>query len=366
MNGPDGKWLGYGVGDTDDPNLPNTAPNYRAVSLINQKLTDKYQWARELGMTHGPRYSTTTAVAIEEFCRRVGITPIYDPDGYAVANLAMRARLGSYPPPTPVLPLIFTVEGHMSNMFAGPVADIATILEREGVCRHQPTGYRNGNIPFDNNSGVTELARLVGSTVMDNGVPFPDGTPWALGIFSQGAIVGYDFYTNYLQEGQPLHWRLKDLRGVLAYGNPCRATNSIAPWAQSWIKTPNTHGLDPYRRFGIPGQPTKPDNWVDVYREGDIFAQNDDSKSGAVKAAVYQAVARGDVFSNPYSLARQLADLFLVPFEEVIGIVMAIVSGIGFLATGDRNPHYSPYDIRGGIDWMRHQLTTTVPEASAA
>lgn len=116
-----------------------------------------------------------------------------------------------------------------------------------------------------------------------------------------------------------------------------------------------THGLDPHRRFGLSGYPTKPDFWVDVYREGDIFAENSDDKASDVKAAVYQAVARADFFSNPLSLAAQIADLFGKPVDEVLGIVMAIVSGVAFL--GDNpNPHYSPYDITGGVAWMRDRL----------
>ncbi|EUA24068.1 hypothetical protein I552_10256 [Mycobacterium xenopi 3993] len=39
---------------------------------------------------------------------------------------------------------------------------------------------------------------------------------------------------------------------------------------------------------------------------------------------------------------------------------MAIISGVTFLAD-QPNPHYAPYDIGGGIDWMRQQLTTAAP-----
>lgn len=255
-----------------------------------------------------------------------------------------------------VLPVFFTVEGHLSNMFAGPVADTATQLEREGLCRHQPIGYNNGALPFDNASGTRELARLVGMTTLPNGVPFPAGTPLILGAYSQGDICVFDFYVDYLLPGKPLNWRLNDLVGVLAYGGPCRETDSIAPWARSWVKTTGTHGLDPYRRFGVGGFPNKPPNWMDVYREGDIFAENGDDGASAVKGAVYQAIARGDLFSNPYSLAVQIADLFRVPFDQVIDYVMAIISGIGFLADSNGAPHYAPYDITGGIDWMRRQL----------
>jgi len=203
---------------------------------------------------------------------------------------------------------------------------------------------------------VSELARLVGATVMDNGVPFPAGTPWVLGTFSQGGIVGYDFYANYLAPGKPLEWREEHRIGTLSYGNPCRATDSIAPWAAGQISKTGTHGLDPYKRFGLTGCPALPPNFMDDYREGDIFAENGDGQAGAVKAAVYQAVARGDVFSNPFSLAAQIGNTFQAPVKEVFAIIMAIISGVVFL--GDNpNPHYSPYDISGGVNWVRSLLT---------
>lgn len=303
-------------------------------------------------------YGNEDAAAVKEMQRRYGltITGIFD---------EVTANRAGYVPPAPNLrPIMFTVEGHLSNMFAGPVADTATQLEKEGVCYHQPIGYNNGPIPFDNASGVKELARLIGAQFMDNLIPFPTGTPWSLGGFSQGGIVISDFYFDYLAPGKPLSWRTPDLKGVLAYGNPCRQTDSIAPWATSWVHMTGTHGLDPARRFGLPGYPRKPDKWMDVYREGDIFAENGDDKASQMRAAVYQAVARGDFWSNPYSLAAQLAGIFNEPVETVMGIIQAMVSGVAFL--GDKpNPHYSPYDLRGGIDWMRSRLKSTVGPPAA-
>lgn len=341
----DGKWVGFGPGDVD--------PKVAALKAFMRRKFASY--AGDLVDTDV--YDEQMVDTVTEMQSRYGLPAT------GIVNYATQVRMGFVTPVPPTLPIMFTVEGHLSNMWAGPVADTAAILEREGVCRHQPIGYNNGAIPFDNTSGVRELARLVGATRMDNGAQFPDGTPWSLGIYSQGAIVGSYFYFDYLAPGKPLNWRLKDLRGVLAYGNPCRAADSIAPWALSWVDKPSTHGLDPYRRFGLPGYPDKPANWMDVYREGDIFAENGDDKASEIKAAVYQAVVSFDLFSNPYSIATQIADLFTVPVDEVIGIVTAIISGIGFLA--NQGSHYAPYDIGGGIDWMRTQLTA-VSSAKAA
>ncbi|WP_155929969.1 peptidoglycan-binding domain-containing protein [Mycolicibacterium sp. CBMA 234] len=295
-------------------------------------------------------YGDGDVAAVNEMQRRLGLpqTGVFDDT---------TAQAAHYDPPPPnLLPIMFTVEGHLSNMFSGPVADTATALESEGICHHQPIGYDNGALPFDNDSGVNELARLVGTAQMDNGVPFPEGTPWSLGIYSQGAIVGSYFYFRYLQPGQPLAWRTPDLKGVLAYANPCRQTDSIASWAEPWVSATGTHGLDPNQRFGLPGFPAKPDNWVDVYRGGDIFAENGDDQASAVRAAVYEAVMN-DWTSDPFSLAGQIAATFHAPFQEVLAVIEAIISGAVFLASNP-NPHYAPFELTGGEDWMRGRLTT--------
>lgn len=355
VNNAAGTWIGYGVGDTDPPNAVSTDPNYQAVTLLTTKLHDKYAWARSRGVVVSSTYDVAVAGTIEEFCTRTGLPVVRDPDGYAVATLAVRKRLGSYPPPAPILPLFFTVEGHMSDMWRGPVADTASLLEKEGRCHHMPTGYNNGALPFDNASGVSELARRVGQTVQDNGVAFPAGTKWVLGQFSQGDIVGFDFYVSYLLPGQTLAWRTPDLLGVLAYGPPTRPTGSVAPWAAGWGVNPGTHGLDPTRRWGINGFPAKPANVMHVVRGGDIFGENDDSMAGQVAQAVYLAVARGDFTGDPHAVVPLIAKELSAPLDLVLGIFLEIVNGIKFLAT-DPNPHYSPYDIDGGVDWCRGLL----------
>src|SRR5579885_2015860 len=103
-----GRWIGFGVGDVDDPQLPRSAPNWHAIELLTQKLHDKYQWARNRGVVTQSRYDETVAGAVEEFCARTGLPVVRDRNGFAVANLAVRTRLGSYPPPPPVLPIFFT------------------------------------------------------------------------------------------------------------------------------------------------------------------------------------------------------------------------------------------------------------------
>ena len=338
MNGPDGKWCGWGLGDVDPK-----------VAEIQKFLAGKFaSYAGDLVPTG--TYDQATADAVAEMQTRYGLpaTGIFD--------YASQVKSGFYKPAPKLLPLFFTVEGHLSDQFRGPVADTATILEREGRCIHRPTGYNNGAIPFDNLSGENELARRIGQTVEDDGVQFPAGTKWMLLDFSQGSIIATDFEINHLLPGCDLAWRTPDYLGRLSYGNPTRSAGSVAPWSRDQAGPAANFGLDPLVRFDKLGI-TMERPHMDVYRKGDIFSDNEPTKTGDVKAAVYQAVARADLFSDPYSIVAQIADLFTVPFDEVWAMLMAIISGIGFLATGDHNPHYSPYSLDGGIDWCRNLLT---------
>ena len=264
MKDASGKWVGWGLGDVDPK-----------VTAIQKFLASHFKsYAGNLVATG--TYDQATADAVSEMQRRYGlpVTGIFDYASQVKSHFIT---------PAPAAPhaLFFSVEGHMSDMWHGPVADTGTILEQEGRVRHQPIGYQNGSIPFDNASGTNELARLVGATTLDSGVPFPKGTPWILAGFSQGGIVITEFYLNHLLPGCDLDWRLPDLRGVLAYGNPCRTTGSVAPWSRAQAGPAANAGIDPLVRFGLPGYPARPDNWMDVYRKGDIFADNEPN-TGAV------------------------------------------------------------------------------------
>src|SRR5262249_41748942 len=140
----------------------------------------------------------------------------------AIASDEFLARAGWLPP---ALPIIFTVEGHLSNMFIGPAADTATQLERQGVCHHKPIGYNNGALPCDDGSGINELVNQLSRSQIE-GPPgvmwdFRPGTPWGISGFSQGAEIVSAFMMDHILTGD-LSWRLKDFRRGLAIGNPRR------------------------------------------------------------------------------------------------------------------------------------------------
>lgn len=142
-----GKWLGLGVGDVDDPNTPRAADNWDAITLLTGKMQRTYQWARDLNIVQQPNYDQGVARAVGEFCTRTGLPVILDPNGQPVANLAMRTRLGSYPPPAPPTHAMFTVRGTGGIIGLDYTSQIAQALP--GVYHEHPLNYdaSMGGIP---------------------------------------------------------------------------------------------------------------------------------------------------------------------------------------------------------------------------
>lgn len=327
MNDANGKWVGWGIGDVDPK-----------VAQIQTFLAHKFHsYAGTLVATG--TYDQFTADVVSQMQRNYGlpVTGIFD--------YASQLKSGFIKPtPKPRVPF-FTVEGHLSDMFHGPVADTATELENEGRVAHFPTGYNNGALPFDNQSGVNELQSRVDQFA-------PLGTKFVVAGYSQGGIVVSDWLIDNVS-GTP---REHDILGVLFYGNPCRRKGSVAPWSRAQAGPAENAGLDPKKRMDLLNV-TFPFPIMDVYRKGDIFSDNEPTREGDVKASVYEAVARADFFDNQYSILADIAALFTVTYDEVWAIFLAIVSGIGFAANQGNNPHYAPFDLTGGINWMRQQLT---------
>jgi peptidoglycan hydrolase-like protein with peptidoglycan-binding domain len=58
-------------------------------------LAHKFQWVRDMGVTEGDVYDQTSAAAVEEFQKRVGLPAT------GIADFATCGRLGVWPPPPP-------------------------------------------------------------------------------------------------------------------------------------------------------------------------------------------------------------------------------------------------------------------------
>jgi hypothetical protein len=247
-------------------------------------------------------------------------------------------------------PIIFTVEGHASNMWFGPTASVASTLQSQGVAYWQPVGYDVNALPFNNKSGVGELARLLGSTAMDNGTPFPPGTPWGIVGFSQGAMIVAEFMMQYILAGS-LSWRLKDFKRGLCFGNPRRETNKECSWARNPVK-PGTEGImGQGGLFVTTGTPIE-GRWAEHANKGDMFAENAEDREGLDKTAIAKIVCENSWAGGQAGILARVLKLLGNPTGESIPALMAAVSAIMFLAANP-NPHYSTVADPGDIEWMR-------------
>jgi hypothetical protein len=94
-----------------------------------------------------------------------------------VVNLEFKYDVGLLKRPDPVKPIIFTVEGHMSNMFFGPCAQTAGELEQEGFVHWKPVGdWDTTALPFKNGTGVEALFRQLNSAFIE-GPPIDPNNP---------------------------------------------------------------------------------------------------------------------------------------------------------------------------------------------
>lgn len=326
-----GIWVGWGLGDHSTRDFTVQ----RAKSFMRRMYAS---YCGDLADTN--IFDQQMQDAVKEMQTRLAASGrlVWDQFLLGVLDLPTEYAMGFK---TKEVPVGISVEGHSSNMYFGPVADSFTQLEGEKILQHQPTGYDNGAIPFDNKDGVRAFKENIDKF---------KGRKKILGGFSQGMIILYDYLAQY---GVP-----DNTIGFIFYGNPCRGLGSVADFciANGWVTDSNTRGLDPLRRFNLKGCfdiDATGIPYIDIWRQGDIFADEKDGKLTTQMAeAVYQAIARGDFMSNPYSIAANIAALFGQPISYVFAIVMEIIAGIKFLAD-PTNPHYSPFDIEPGKAWLR-------------
>lgn len=330
-----GQYVGLGLGDQSSE-----------IAKIKAHMKRKYTPARNT-LDDGPIYTP----AMEAEVRREQLVFLSDGrltlDKYVpgVINLAMKYAMG-YLSRTKILPLYFSAEGHMSDMWVGPVAWCGEVLRHEGRALHFPTQYTNNTIPFKTQTGIKEMARRIGQTVQDNGVAFPDGTPFTLGGFSEGAMVVYGVYTQYLAPGKPLHWRLKDLRGVLSAGSPHRERGVVAPWIPD-PPAADRQGLSDERMVNTPSW------WKEIARHGDLYTDNQSEGERALyKTMCYKLIAKGSFSGGSAGFLARVMDL-LSPADDLIPVALAIYDGMRFVA--DMSPH-GIYNMEPAVEFLRQRL----------
>lgn len=323
-----GQWVGLGLGDTSEE-----------VRALKDHMRRKFSYAKLADTT---LYDVPMVNAVTEMQKRYKAAGKIGAHTPGIINLETKYAMGFLPRPERPRPVLFTVEGHMSNMWVGPCAETARMLESEGVCRWQPVGYNSTKLPFDNDSGIRELTRLLGDRTL-----LPHGTKWGVVCFSQGAIIGAEtFLQNVFPRAGSLHWRLDSWAGTISFGSPYRELNTIADWVTDPPR-PGTEGISDRRMVNTP------DQWKEVARRGDLYAEVYAGQPATEhKRAVYKAV-QSEWFGHPDSLLSQLIEIYERPVPEMLAVIQAITNGVMFL--GNMQPH-GGYDLKPCIDWMRGRL----------
>lgn len=332
-----GVYVGLGEGDTSPE-----------VTKVKALLKRKFTPARTM-LDDGPLFTPALTTEV----RRV--QGVYADEGKqgaihyipGVVNVEFKYDVGLLARPAVPKPVIFTVEGHMSNMWFGPTASVASTLEQQGVCKWQPVGYDCLSLPFKNKTGVSELVRLVSDTSV-----LPIGVPWGIVGFSQGAMVVSEFMEQHvLPPSGALHWRLATFKRGLCFGNPRREKNAVCAWASSPPRA-GTEGIMGAGELFVTTGTAIEGLWAEHPNKGDMFAENGEDKEGLDKTAIARIVCENSWAGGPAGIfARVLALLGNLP-AEAIPAIQALVSAIMFLAANP-NPHYSTVAEAGDIEWMR-------------
>jgi len=260
-------------------------------------------------------------------------------------------------------PIIFSVEGHMSDMFFGPAAGTAENVQNRGLCWWKPVWYNSTALPFDNKSGVEALvAMCVGHWVegppVDPNNPdgpkvmwdFRPGTSWGITGFSQGAMVISEFMEQeVLNPNGRCHFRLKDFKRGLAIGNPRREKGKLCSWAVKQLNKTSSGIMD--RDFVTTGTEIE-NKWAENAHEGDMFADSPEGEVGEYQTAIAKIITENSWFGGQATIfAKVMLLLGNVP-AQMINVVKAIISAILFLARNP-NPHYSTVVEAGDIEWMK-------------
>lgn len=282
-----------------------------------------------------------------------------------VINLEFKYDLGLVARPPKRRPIIFTVEGHLSNMFIGPCAQTASVLQDQGVAWWKPVGdWDTAALPFKNSTGVEALYRQLSRAEIEgppvdpnnpNGPkimwPFPPEAAWGGVAFSQGAMIFCEFMWKYvLPPMAPLHYRLGGFRRGLMFGNPRRNRDAICSWAQS---PPNagTSGIMTNRLFDAHKEGIG-DRWAENANDNDMFAEVGTDKQAANQTAIARIITENSWAGGPTAIFSRVLSLFGNPLGEGYGVVSAIFDAIMFLAANP-NPHYTTFATPGDIEWMR-------------
>jgi len=355
-----GVWVGWGLGDwSHHPDGSDNDPTVRKFRTYARGMFRSYAGH----LAHTNKFDAELFDVVVLMQDKLVARPMNQfrltPGKFirGVLDLPTQQASGFKKPTGPaVRPIIFTIEGHMSDMFVGPCAYTAAALEAQGVCYHKPIWYDRFRMPFDNESGIRELINQLGRDKIEGppGVlwPFPAEVPWAVIDFSQGNIIGREFLMRHVIKGS-LNWRYPSLRRSLSFGAPYRELDQCADWVPDPPRQ-GTQGISDVRfnatKILLPnGQPFSTIH-REVSRHGDIYAENETDEVGLNKTMIYRMIANGSFIGGPAGVLARVMDLFVNPTDGIFDAARSIISGGMFLF--NMGPH-GTYDLGPCVEHMR-------------
>lgn len=337
-----GVWIGWGLGD-------NSSGDFTVQSAKHFMRTMYRKYAGHLADTNA--FDQEMYDAVVEMQRRLELAGRLVKGQYIIGALDLPTQQAmGFKKVKRVLPVIFTVEGHMSNMWAGPCASGAQTLQAQGVCYWQPVGYDCLDLPFNNRSGVDALFALLSGHTLPDGTAFPPGTPWGIWGFSQGGMVISEFMQEHvLPEGGALHWRLKDFKRGLGIGNPRRERGKLCRWARKQLSKDSGGIMD--RLFVTTGTALE-GRWEENAHEGDMFADNGISEADKDQTAIAKIICENSWVGGEFAVFSRVLRIFGNIPAGAFSAIKATIEAIMFLAKNP-NPHYATVAEPGDIEWMR-------------
>lgn len=227
---------------------------------------------------------------------------------------------------------IFTVNGFMGDMWAGPQADTGRHLSNQGLnlAYWQPIGYECTKFPLSLgvDSGLAELRHQIDV----------HPGPFLFSAWSEGAIITTLWYVQARAAG-PQANRLKDLRGATTFGNPYREAHTWAPkTGPGSVPDPGGSGIGGTRNNMV----GTPDWWHNYAHPGDLYCCTPDNEIGEAVRIIFDFVltqwngAIADLMTFVFGLQRHT-------IQQLGGLVGAISIAIAFYGSQTReHVNYDP------------------------
>lgn len=236
------------------------------------------------------------------------------------------------------MPLVLSCMGHLGNMVTGPDYLAARPLEAQKRVQIQMVGgFDNRALPFRLAGQREEIHRLLHEPQLRL-----TERRWAASTHSRGALA----FCQVWESRDPNDPVWKNFRGGVAFGNPKRPLDVVAPWIADRPAN-GTEGLAPdCLPTAIPGM-------AEASRRGDLYAEKiKGAKASELKVAVYRLVAYGQLFGQD-SITEELLVLATQFGNVVWDLFAAITSGIQFAI--DMRPH-NEFDLRPATDHLARVL----------